>query len=712
MNSERNEDVLAQIFQSPAEHIRIVMLFDGLKDNRLLPFIDKALREAQQQKKSCTFDLLHFDGVKALSLDESTLESGLFTQMLALFRGISGNAGAKHAGGASWYEKHSLGPTHTVIFEAHNQQQKYTLNVFNDLGSYARAIDVLPDSFYEARELRAQPHRAQWEQDRLAREYRELAFLTGEHPLLPSEALHRRLSTLEKRPRSWHWYEDCWLEPHEDNLLFLGKLLNIHAHGTGTESRIERPLSFRGARPIDEFWALFQIAISGKVIQGYGHSRFDVSVGTLSITDTKYQSSGYYGPFYMVFKPGAKPDGAPGTNFGYYGIRPSEAEGDLFGMDQIEAIVYRHEEDRALFLAMVDEIDRKYKAEYNAWSGRQAAEHLANWDRNINAIRAKVMDYAQFSRQVGHGTHQVSGEHLQLALLHLDPEKMVTLNGARSKVADVIDSLNPIKEESVTVELSDGEVAEIRTTSRPEARSDEPGISGRAEPTPSPDRSELRKTAPSKQVQSDISTAPIPSKLKLTAVKSRAGDLNTSSIFRLARPVIVVLEQTRIDTLPPEMFKELLKLAWTNNPKHFPGRGKTSDKSKLRFLIPDTDKSHAGEKVRELAKAGGDGSVSYQNSELPDSTDIPVIGFSGSEQDTLAEFQNRLGSNLARQIKDSAFRLSQPGDFGVGLLYALKDVPPDELPFNDQQFRYDASGRYTALVLEELENYAVFSTSA
>ena len=91
---------------------------------------------------------------------------------------------------------------------------------------------------------------------------------------------------------------------------------------------------------------------------------------------------------------------------------------------------------------------------------------------------------------------------------------------------------------------------------------------------------------------------------------------------------------------------------------------------------------------------------------------IPVIGFSDMERDTLTAFQRRLDPRLDGRVKDSAFGLDQAGSFGIGILYALKDIPPDQLLPNQNGFRYDATGRYSAQVVEVLQAYTVISTSA
>jgi hypothetical protein len=82
------------------------------------------------------------------------------------------------------------------------------------------------------------------------------------------------------------------------------------------------------------------------------------------------------------------------------------------------------------------------------------------------------------------------------------------------------------------------------------------------------------------------------------------------------------------------------------------------------------------------------------------------------EKDTLEAFQRRLDPRLAGRMKDSAFGLNQAGAFGLGILYAIKDIPPGSLALHPNGFRYDATGRYLAQVLEVLQAYTVISKAA
>ena len=178
--------------------------------------------------------------------------------------------------------------------------------------------------------------------------------------------------------------------------------------------------------------------------------------------------------------------------------------------------------------------------------------------------------------------------------------------------------------------------------------------------------------------------------------RDKARRIQYWKILRLKQDVVMVIEQKQIDVLSPEMFKELLEIAGLNN-------------GKLHLVIPDALQGKYSQRVAELRKVA---SVYYGFPQLASSDKIPVIGFSDMEHDTLANFQKRLDPRLAGRVKDSAFGLNQAGSFGVGILYALKDIPPDQLRPNQNGFRYDATGRYSAQVLEVLQAYTVISTSA
>jgi hypothetical protein len=166
-------------------------------------------------------------------------------------------------------------------------------------------------------------------------------------------------------------------------------------------------------------------------------------------------------------------------------------------------------------------------------------------------------------------------------------------------------------------------------------------------------------------------------------------------ILRLKQDVIMVVEQSRIDTLSPEMFKELLEIAGLNN-------------GKLHLVIPDALQGKYSERVAELRKVA---SVYYGFPRLAASEKIPVIGFSDMEHDTLTAFRGRLDPRLAERMKDSAFGLNRAGSFGVGILYALGDISRSELRRKNGYF-YDAVGRWSSQVLEVLQSYTVISTSA
>ena len=171
--------------------------------------------------------------------------------------------------------------------------------------------------------------------------------------------------------------------------------------------------------------------------------------------------------------------------------------------------------------------------------------------------------------------------------------------------------------------------------------------------------------------------------------------INPWKILRLKQDVIMVVEQSRIDTLSPERFRELLEVVGLNH-------------GKLHLVIPVALQGKYSERVAELRKVA---SVYDGFPRLAASDKIPVIGFSDMEHDTLAEFQKRLDPRLAERMKDSAFGLNQAGSFGIGILYALEDISRSELRQKNGYF-YDAVGRWSTQVLEVLQAYTVISTSA
>lgn len=208
-------------------------------------------------------------------------------------------------------------------------------------------------------------------------------------------------------------------------------------------------------------------------------------------------------------------------------------------------------------------------------------------------------------------------------------------------------------------------------------------------------RSEVRKSTTTEPAQAETTT-PITPGFSAMVMKSKATNIKPWQVLRLEQDVIVVVEQAKIDTLSSEMFKELLEIAGLNN-------------GKLHLVIPDAIQGKYSERVAELRKVA---SVYDRFPQIAASNKIPVIGFSDMEHDTLANFQKRLGPRLAGRVKDSAFGLNQAGSFGVGILYALKDIPPDRLLPNQNGFRYDHSGLYLAQVLKILQAYTVISASA
>ena len=185
-------------------------------------------------------------------------------------------------------------------------------------------------------------------------------------------------------------------------------------------------------------------------------------------------------------------------------------------------------------------------------------------------------------------------------------------------------------------------------------------------------------------------------KLELVVAGSKATAVKPWQVLQLKQDVIMVLEQSRIDALSPEMHMELLKIAGLNH-------------GKLHLVIPGVFQGKYSERVAELRKVASvyDGFPPVAASEK-----IPVIGFSDMDSDTLEAFQKRIDPRLAKRLKDSAFGLNRAGSFGVGILYALKDIPPDQLRPNENGFRYDRSGWYSSQVLEVLQAYVAISIAA
>ncbi|MBI4711197.1 MAG: hypothetical protein HY767_01880, partial [Candidatus Omnitrophica bacterium] len=176
---------------------------------------------------------------------------------------------------------------------------------------------------------------------------------------------------------------------------------------------------------------------------------------------------------------------------------------------------------------------------------------------------------------------------------------------------------------------------------------------------PAVHRSEVRNKKQD-NAKSDVASfvAPhLPSISKVKAVKPW-------QILKLQQDVTIVLEQSKIDALSPEMFRELLELVGVNN-------------TKLHLVIPDVLDGKYSDRVAELKSVG---LVYYGLPELVTVTKgdshqrVPVVGFSDMEKDTLEAFQKRLDPKLAGWMKNSAFGLNQPGAFGVGILYAIKDM--------------------------------------
>ncbi len=195
--------------------------------------------------------------------------------------------------------------------------------------------------------------------------------------------------------------------------------------------------------------------------------------------------------------------------------------------------------------------------------------------------------------------------------------------------------------------------------------------------------------------------------LRTVARSSKSTIVRPEEIQRLKQDVIMVVRQSEINALSPEMFKELLELAWSNNPVHFQG-WKPGDKPRLHLFVPDTNAQDAGARVCELAEQGA---VYYRFSELPQSEKIPVVGFSNREHETLEAFKKEI-PKLAERMKGAAFLLNHPGDFGLGIWYVIGGVPADGLSKNPNNFLFDPTGYWSAQVLAVLQGYAVISTSA
>jgi hypothetical protein len=177
----------------------------------------------------------------------------------------------------------------------------------------------------------------------------------------------------------------------------------------------------------------------------------------------------------------------------------------------------------------------------------------------------------------------------------------------------------------------------------------------------------------------------------LPAVESKP-----SQILWLQQEVIAVVEQAQIDALSPEMYKELLEIAAVNN-------------AKLHLVIPDALEGQYSKRRSELRKVA---SVHFGFTDIAHLGEIPVVGFSDMDRDTLDAFKKRLDPRIAERMKNSAFGLNHAGAFGVGILYALKDIPADQLSPNQNGFLYDASGRWSAQVFEALQAYTVISIAA
>ncbi len=182
--------------------------------------------------------------------------------------------------------------------------------------------------------------------------------------------------------------------------------------------------------------------------------------------------------------------------------------------------------------------------------------------------------------------------------------------------------------------------------------------------------------------------------LNKSIFRSEARRLNSKvrDVFHLKQEAAVVMEQSRIDALSPEMYQELLALAVLN-------------RSELRLVIPDGVHGKYSARIAELQKMA---SVSFKIPAGMSLEKIPVIGFSDSS-DTLAQFQTRLDAKLAERIQHSAFLLEQPGSIGFGILFASNS---DQAPRNPNGFHHDPSGYWTDQVRSELRAYAVISSAA
>jgi hypothetical protein len=133
-------------------------------------------------------------------------------------------------------------------------------------------------------------------------------------------------------------------------------------------------------------------------------------------------------------------------------------------------------------------------------------------------------------------------------------------------------------------------------------------------------------------------------------------------LFNVNEPVVFVIEQSRIDALSPEMFKELLGLAAIN-------------KEKLHIVIPDMREARDSARRDELRQLGV-----QIHGDLPEVAKLPnvqVIGFSDTQED-IGTFKARLGQRIAGRTS-AYFGTGQAGNFAVALLFALRNIRRSEL---------------------------------
>ncbi|MFH0985558.1 MAG: hypothetical protein V1882_08485, partial [Candidatus Omnitrophota bacterium] len=286
-------------------------------------------------------------------------------------------------------------------------------------------------------------------------------------------------------------------------------------------------------------------------------------------------------------------------------------------------------------------------------------------------------DSAEFS--------SLAGEAMSKAFAELKKEPAIFLNGRDSVYQKLWEHLYRLAPEPKAVQkpgtqkASRSEVREVSSLSFPHALSGNPGR-------------DSHSGSPIKAFGDDKTSSSDPSSSILHPISGA----NFQNILQLQQDVIMVVERSEIRALSQEMYKELLELVGVNN-------------AKLHLVIPDALEGEYSDRVSELKSVGR---VYYGASLSTLPASAPVVGFSDMEKDTREAFLKRIDFRLSAKMKDSVFGVNQRGSFGIGILYALKDILPEGLSLNPNGFRYDATGRYTAQILETLKAYVVIARSA